>query len=133
MFDDVAMDTPIVQVRELTIESIFADLRMQEPAVEHDELAGHIVATGPLETIVTLAPMPPASDYFGLDATGVLVSGSNQILYWAFPAVAFFNLEPGPTGTYDVAATHPTQTCVAPLESPATLPRHLSFVEIICG
>ena len=133
MFADVVMESQIIQVKELTIQGIFDGLETQSPGVMHDQGAGHIVATGPLQTDVTLAPMPPADSYFSYDANGVPVLGSASIAYTWFPIVAFFNLQPGPPGTYDVAATHPMLTCVAPLESPATEPRHLSLVEIICG
>ena len=86
-------------------------------------------ATG---AVVTVDPMPPSTNYYAPDASGSPVLGLNEIQWSIYPVAVFYNLQPGPEGTYEITVTHPERECTVLDPQPPTFPQHINLIRVDC-
>lgn len=124
------------QVSLTVIDLQIQALQAQEPTVMvEDDTAVFLVAlnnntaTG---AMVEIDPMPEPNTFYALGPTGTPVLNSNEILFSIYPVAVFFNLPPGPEGTYEITVTHPERECEVLDPRPPTLGRHINLVRVDC-
>ncbi len=81
---------------------------------------------------VEVNPPQPANSFYAPDASGSPILGTAQIEWAIYPVAVFFNLEPGPEGTYDIEVTHPERECTVEDPQPPTFGRHINLIRVDC-
>lgn len=130
--DEFELSQVSLQVIDLQINA----LQAQDPTVTlEDGTAALLVAllqntaTG---AVVELDPPPPPDSFYALDPGGMPVLGSNEIQFGLYPVAVFFNLPPGPEGTYEITVTHPERECTLEDPQPPTFERHINLLRVDC-
>lgn len=134
-FEDVD-DLELSQVSLEVIDIQIGVLQAQDPAVMVDEGAAVFLvallqntATG---AVVEVDPPPPADTFYAPDSSGSPILGSNEIQWGFYPVAVFFNLPPGPEGTYEITVTHPERECTVEDPQPPTFERHINLIRVDC-
>lgn len=129
-------DFELSQVSLAAIDIQIGALQAQDPTVVVEEgtavfLVALIqnLATG---AVVEVDPPPPPNTYYAPDASGSPILNQNEIQWGLFPVAVFFNLEPGPEGTYEITVTHPERECTVEDPQPPTFPRHINLIRVDC-
>jgi hypothetical protein len=129
-------DFELSQVSLDVIDIQINELQEQDPTVMvEDGTSVFLVAliqntaTG---AVVTVDPMPPPTEYYAPDPGGQPTLGLNEIQWSFYPVAVFFNLEPGPEGTYQISVTHPERECTVEDPEPPTFARHINLVRVSC-
>jgi len=111
-------------------------LQQQEPTVMVEE--GTAVFLVALEqntatgAIVELSPPPEPNTYYAPDAAGQPMLNTTEIQWSLYPVAVFFNLQPGPEGTYEITVTHPERECTVEDPQPPTFGRHINLIRVDC-
>ncbi len=79
-----------------------------------------------------LDPPPADNAFYAPNAAGSPILGTSEILWGLYPVAVFFNLEPGPEGTYDISVTHPERECTVDDPQPPTFGRHINLIRVDC-
>ena len=87
------------------------------------------LATG---ATVTLDPPPPLNTYYAPNADGQPILNVNEITWSVYPVAVFFNVPPGPEGTYEITVTHPERECTPDDSQPPTFGRHINLIRVDC-
>lgn len=129
-------DLELSQVSLDVIDIQITALQEQDPTVMvEDGTAVFLVAliqntaTG---AVVTVDPPPPANTFYAPNAAGQPVLGVNEIGWSIYPVAVFFNLPPGPEGTYEISVTHPERECTVEDPQPPTFARHINLIRVDC-
>lgn len=129
-------DFELSQVSLQVIDIQITELQEQDPTVMvEDETAVFLVAlnqntaTG---AVVTVDPMPPMTEYYAPDIGGQPILGLNEIQWSLYPVAVFYNLDPGPEGTYTISVTHPERECTVLDPEPPTFARHINLIRVDC-
>jgi hypothetical protein len=129
-------DFELSQVSLDVIDIQIMALQQQDPTVMvEDGTAVFLVAltqntaTG---AVVTVDPMPPATNYYAPDPSGQPILGVNEIQWSIYPVAVFYNLQPGPEGTYQISVTHPERECTVEDPEPPTFARHINLIRVDC-
>lgn len=131
-----AEDVELSQVSLDVIDIQIGALQQQDPTVMVEpDTAVFLVAllqntaTG---AVVTVEPPPPPTTFYAPDAGGQPVLGVNEIQWGIYPVAVFFNLQPGPEGTYEISVTHPERECTVEDPQPPTFARHINLIRVDC-
>lgn len=129
-------DFELSQVSLDVIDIQITALQQQDPTVMvEDGTSVFLVAliqntaTG---AVVTVDPMPPATNYYAPDPSGQPILGVNEIQWSIYPVAVFYNLQPGPEGTYQISVTHPERECTVLDSEPPTFARHINLIQVDC-
>jgi hypothetical protein len=129
-------DFELSQVSLQVIDIQIAALQEQDPTVMVEEETAVLLvainqntATG---AVVTVDPMPPMTEYYAPDAGGQPILGQNEVQWSLYPVAVFYNLEPGPEGTYSISVTHPERECTVADPEPPTFARHINLIRVDC-
>lgn len=129
-------DFELSQVSLDVIDIQIMALQQQDPTVMvQDGTSVFLVAliqntaTG---AVVTVDPMPPATDYYAPNPSGQPILGVNEIQWSIYPVAVFYNLQPGPEGTYQISVTHPERECTVEDPEPPTFARHINLIRVDC-
>jgi len=138
-FETQELDLEEVELSQVSLEVIdiqIMALQEQDPTVmvEPDTSVFLVAliqntATG---AVVTVDPMPPATEYYAPNPSGQPILGVNEIQWPIYPVAVFYNLEPGPEGTYEITVTHPERECTVEDPQPPTFPRHINLIRVDC-
>lgn len=138
-FQTGLMDVDDLELSQVSLEVIDIQmnaLQAQDPTVMiEDGTAAFLVAllqntaTG---AVVEVDPPPPPSTFYAPDMSGSPVLGLNEIQWNFYPVAVFFNLEPGPEGTYEITVTHPERECTLEDPQPPTFERHINLLRVDC-
>lgn len=138
-FQTEMLDLEEVELSQVSLDVIdlqITALQEQDPSVMvEDETAVFLVAlnqntaTG---AVVTVDPMPPATEYYAPNSSGQPILGVNEIQWSLYPVAVFYNLEPGPEGTYEISVTHPERECTVLDPEPPTFARHINLIRVNC-
>jgi hypothetical protein len=134
-FEDIE-DFELTQVSLQVIDIQIEALQMQDPTVlVEDDTAVLLVAllqntaTG---AVVELDPPPAANTFYAPNADGQPILGVNEIQWSIYPVAVFFNLAPGPEGTYEINVTHPERECTVDDPQPPTFGRFVNLIRVDC-
>jgi hypothetical protein len=129
-------DFELSQVSLDVIDLQIGALQQQDPTVMvEDDTAVFLVAllqntaTG---AVVTVDPPPPENTFYAPNANGQPILGVNEIRWSIYPVAVFFNLPPGPEGTYEITVTHPERECTVVDPQPPTFGRHINLIRVDC-
>jgi hypothetical protein len=138
-FETQEQDLEEVELSQVSLDVIdiqIMALQEQDPTVMvEDGTSVFLVAliqntaTG---AVVTVDPMPPATEYYAPDPSGQPILGVNEIQWSIYPVAVFYNLEPGPEGTYEITVTHPERECTVEDPQPPTFARHINLIRVDC-
>lgn len=138
-FETTEVDVDDFELSQVSLDVIdiqITALQEQDPTVMVEEETAVLLvalnqntATG---AVVTVDPMPPMTEYYAPDAGGQLILGSNEIQWSLYPVAVFYNLEPGPEGTYQISVTHPERECTVADPEPPTFARHINLIRVDC-
>lgn len=136
--------TELMDIEEFELSQVSLDvidiqigvLQEQEPTVMvQDDTAVFLVAleqnlaTG---AVVQVEPAPPPNTFYAPDANGQPVINTSEISWSLYPVAVFFNLPPGPEGTYEITVTHPERECTVEDPQPPTFGRHINLIRVDC-
>lgn len=135
MFEDIS-EFEASQVSLQVIDLQIQALQMQEPSVMVEEdtavfLVALIQNTATGAT-VTLDPPPPENTYYAPNADGQPILNVTEIQWGLYPVAVFFNLPPGPEGTYEITVAHPERECTPDDSQPPTFGRHINLIRVDC-
>ncbi|MEX1363858.1 MAG: hypothetical protein AB1Z98_12070 [Nannocystaceae bacterium] len=140
----VPFRTELMDIEEYELSQVSLDvidiqigvLQAQEPTVMvEDDTAVFLVAleqnlaTG---AVVQVEPPPPPNTFYAPDANGQPVLNTTEISWSIYPVAVFFNLPPGPEGTYEITVTHPERECTVEDPQPPTFGRHINLIRVDC-
>jgi hypothetical protein len=138
-FQTAALDIDDFELSQVSLDVIDIQinaLQQQDPTVMvEDGTSVFLVAlvqntaTG---AVVTVDPMPPANTFYAPNSNGQPVLGVNEIQWSIYPVAVFFNLPPGPEGTYEITVTHPERECTVQDPQPPTFGRHINLIRVDC-
>lgn len=138
-FETQELDVDDFELSQVSLDVIdiqIMALQQQDPTVMvEDGTSVFLVAliqntaTG---AVVTVDPMPPATNYYAPDSSGQPILGVNEIQWSIYPVAVFYNLEPGPEGTYQISVTHPERECTVEDPEPPTFARHINLIRVDC-
>jgi hypothetical protein len=138
-FQTRMLDVEDVELSQVSLDVIdiqISALQQQDPRVMvAPDTAVFLVAllqntaTG---AVVTVEPPPPPTTFYAPDAGGQPVLGVNEIQWSIYPVAVFFNLQPGPEGTYEISVTHPERECTVEDPQPPTFARHINLIRVDC-
>lgn len=138
-FETGLLDVDDLELSQVSLEVIdiqITALQEQDPTVMvEDDTAVFLVAVlQPTATgaLVEVDPPRPSNTYYAPDGTGQPVLGSNEIQLALYPVAVFFNLPPGPEGTYEITVTHPERECTVEDPQPPTFGRHVNLIRVDC-
>lgn len=138
-FQTMEVDVDDFELSQVSLDVIdiqIAALQQQDPTVMVQEDTSVFLvallqntATG---AVVTVDPMPEPTTFYAPDAGGSPTLGSNEIQWSLYPVAVFFNLPPGPEGTYEITVTHPERECTVEDPQPPTFARHINLIRVDC-
>lgn len=138
-FQTAQLDLEEFELSQVSLDVIdlqITALQTQDPTVMvEDGTAVFLVAleqntaTG---AVVTVDPMPDPTTFYAPNAAGQPILGSNEIQWSIYPVAVFFNLPPGPEGTYEISVTHPDRKCTVDDSQPPTFARHINLIRVDC-
>jgi hypothetical protein len=138
-FQTTMMDVDDFELSQVSLDVIdiqIVELQEEDPTVMvQEDTAVFLVAliqntaTG---AVVTVDPPPAPNAFYAPDASGDPILGANEILWGLFPVAVFFNLPPGPEGTYEITVTHPERECTVEDPQPPTFARHINLIRVDC-
>ncbi len=138
-FETMQTDIDDLELSQVSLEVIdiqIGVLQQQDPTVMVDEDAAVFLvallqntATG---AVVTVDPPPPPGTFYAPDATGHPTLGLDEIQWGIYPVAVFFNLPPGPEGTYTISVAHPERECTVEDAQPPTFARHINLIRVDC-
>jgi len=140
----VPFQTGLTDLEEFELSQVSLDvidiqigvLQRQDPTVMVDEDASvllvALIQNGAAGAVVEIDPPPPPGTFYAPDAGGQPTLDVNEIQWALYPVAVFFNLPPGPEGTYEITVTHPDRECTPEDAQPPTLPRHINLIRVDC-
>ncbi len=138
-FQTAQQDVDEFELSQVSLEVIdiqIMALQQQDPTVMvEDGTAVFLVAleqntaTG---AVVTVDPPRDPDTFYAPNSAGQPILGSNEILWGIYPVAVFFNLPPGPEGTYEISVTHPERKCTVEDSQPPTFARHINLIRVDC-
>ena len=130
--DDFELSQVSLDVIDLQVNA----LQAQDKTVMLDEERAVLLvaiqqntATG---ATVTLDPPPEPNTYYAPNADGQPILNTSDIEWSLYPVAVFFNVEPGPEGTYEITVDHPERECTVLDSQPPTFARHVNLLFVDC-
>ncbi|MEM7154300.1 MAG: hypothetical protein AAF799_15750 [Myxococcota bacterium] len=130
--DDFELSQVSLDVIDLQVNA----LQAQDKTVMLDEERAVLLvaiqqntATG---ATVTLDPPPEPNTYYAPNSDGQPILNTSDIEWSLYPVAVFFNVEPGPEGTYELTVDHPERECTVLDSQPPTFARHVNLLFVDC-
>ncbi|MCX4242067.1 hypothetical protein [Paraliomyxa miuraensis] len=138
-FQTELMDVDDFELSQVSLDVIdiqITALQLQEPTVMvEDDTAVFLVALNNNQAtgaVVEIDPPPAPNTFYAPDPTGSPILNVNEIQWMIYPVAVFFNLPPGPEGTYEITVTHPERECTVDDPQPPTFGRHINLIRVDC-